>query len=401
MYYEKLHKDTINKLQQMVNSVKITVETACGICADFVPESDDEMVRKQILDCFRAMKQQGCFPSKHKEQYNSWIAWLEKHKYTEDDLDKAYKCADEVQYRRGYEDAKKEIEKQGEQKPNYCHHEVDLSECSEEYRKAYYDGWNNCNMQHSQCKSELDDVVKCLINGMKFYYEDNEEATWGTDKWSMPVKHIIEVLEKQSEQKPADNEMIEILHAEYEKGRADAIAEMQKPAETEKETNGNEREIPFIEPPLTIKHAREVLGIKQDDAWSEEDGNHFKSILSTIECCKAQFPNSPSVVKAYNADVEWLKSIKNRVQSQPRQEWSEEDDKALKSIINDISQGVVPDEEDTNWLKSLRPQSQWKPSIAQLNALSIVSKGNATDDIEAIVSLYQDLKKLRENRLWS
>ena len=93
------------------------------------------------------------------------------------------------------------LEKQGEQKPNYCHHEVDLSRCSEEYRKAYYDGWNNCNMQHSQCKSELDDVVKCLINGMKFYYEDNEEATWGTSKWSMPVKHIIEVLEKQGKQK--------------------------------------------------------------------------------------------------------------------------------------------------------------------------------------------------------
>lgn len=42
---------------------------------------------------------------------------MKKHKYTEEDLDKAYKCADEVQYRRGYEDAKKEIEKQDEQKP--------------------------------------------------------------------------------------------------------------------------------------------------------------------------------------------------------------------------------------------------------------------------------------------
>ena len=41
-------------------------------------ESEDDRIRKQILDCFRTMKQQGCFPSKHKEQYNSWIAWLEK-----------------------------------------------------------------------------------------------------------------------------------------------------------------------------------------------------------------------------------------------------------------------------------------------------------------------------------
>jgi predicted 3-demethylubiquinone-9 3-methyltransferase (glyoxalase superfamily) len=43
---------------------------------------------------------------------------------------------------------------------------------------------------------DTDKVIKCLINGMKFYYEDNEEATWGTDKWSMPVKYIIEVLEQ-------------------------------------------------------------------------------------------------------------------------------------------------------------------------------------------------------------
>ena len=34
------------------------------------------------------------------------------------------------------------LEKQKEQKPKYCHHEVDLSDCSEEYRKAYYDGWS-------------------------------------------------------------------------------------------------------------------------------------------------------------------------------------------------------------------------------------------------------------------
>lgn len=95
------------------------------------------------------------------------------------------------------------LEKQGSE-PNWCHHKVDLSNCSEEYRKAYYDGWNNCNQQHSQCKSDGNDVVKCLINGMKFYYEDNEEATWGTEKFSMKVKDILSWLEKQCGEKPAD-----------------------------------------------------------------------------------------------------------------------------------------------------------------------------------------------------
>jgi hypothetical protein len=55
----------------------------------------------------------------------------------------------------GYEwDAEKKELKKIEQKPNFCHHEVDLSNCSEEYRKAYYDGWNNCNQQHSQLEAK-------------------------------------------------------------------------------------------------------------------------------------------------------------------------------------------------------------------------------------------------------
>ena len=49
-----------------------------------------------------------------------------------------------------------------------------------------------------------DEVIKCLINGMKFYYEDNEEATWGTEKFSMKVKDIFTWLEKQ--QKPVISE---------------------------------------------------------------------------------------------------------------------------------------------------------------------------------------------------
>ena len=79
MDYEKLHKDTINKLQQMVNSGKITVEIARGICADFVPESEEERTRKEILDyiikCSESLydvQQYG------KERFEKWIAWLEK-----------------------------------------------------------------------------------------------------------------------------------------------------------------------------------------------------------------------------------------------------------------------------------------------------------------------------------
>ena len=62
-----------------------------------------------------------------------------------------------------------ELEKQGEQKPAFCHHEVDFSGCSEEYRKAYYDGWNNCNQQHDQLEAE-----------QKSTWSEEDEKMWVT-----------------------------------------------------------------------------------------------------------------------------------------------------------------------------------------------------------------------------
>lgn len=124
-----------------------------------------ERTRKELTDFIKRKFENSCSPTPSKNILANWIAWLEKQK----------------------------------SEPNWCHHKVDLSNCSEEYRKAYYDGWNNCNMQHSQYKSESNDVVKCLINGMKFYYENNTEATWGTEKFSMKVKDILAWLEKQGD----------------------------------------------------------------------------------------------------------------------------------------------------------------------------------------------------------
>jgi hypothetical protein len=80
MDYEKLHKDTITKLQEMVNSGKITVETARNICADFVPESEDERIRKHLISLFEKFVTLGvaneCETSEIK--VDDILAWLEK-----------------------------------------------------------------------------------------------------------------------------------------------------------------------------------------------------------------------------------------------------------------------------------------------------------------------------------
>ena len=77
MDYEKLHKDTIVKLQEMVNSGKITVETARGICADFVPEGEDERIKKELLKHLKEGAD-GYEPAGGSEDYKRWLDWFEK-----------------------------------------------------------------------------------------------------------------------------------------------------------------------------------------------------------------------------------------------------------------------------------------------------------------------------------
>lgn len=104
MDYEKLHKDTINRLQQMVSCGKIPVETACGICADFVPESEDERIRRSLSAFFAKFKPNDMWDDDF--SFGDIVAWFEKkgQTFTKKDVDDAYL--------KGVCDTKQELEKQ-------------------------------------------------------------------------------------------------------------------------------------------------------------------------------------------------------------------------------------------------------------------------------------------------
>ncbi len=149
MDYEKLHKDTITKLQQMVNSGKITVEAARDICADFVLESEDERIRKALINGFK--------------DYKGWdeewfdgitvreaIAWLEK----QDDKE-SITCPI-----CGWE-----IEKQGEQKSAWSEEDEKYSSYICAALQCYYrlrEDRNNTNGQE-----DLDKARNWLYNKLK------------------------------------------------------------------------------------------------------------------------------------------------------------------------------------------------------------------------------------------
>jgi len=361
---------------------------ACQICIEeLIPElkeSENERIRKAIIDIIRV----GYSDYAKEFTKQELITWLEK---------------------------------QDEQKPNYCHHEVDLSECSEEYRKAYYDGWNNCNMQHSQCKSELDDVVKCLINGMKFYYEDNKEATWGTDKWSMPVKHIIEVLEKQGEQKPADEPKF--------KERDWVIIDGETLHITNVTEDGYSTEEGGYIPFRCEKDARlwTIQDAKDGDVLASKDGKDiliFRNIEDNMSF--SSYYNIAGKVEHYwlnsvfipatkeqrdllfskmkEAGCEWNADKKELRKIEQNPTWSEEDENNMKEIIlfcDTIASGAMYSisgerlKSISQTLKSLKKRYTWKPSDEQMSVIEAVIN-NRSFQRRHLDSLYADLKKLRE-----
>ena len=87
---------------------KITVETACNICADFVPENEDERIRKSLSTYFAKFNPNDMWVDGF--SFGDIVAWLEKQgqTFTKKDVDDAYL--------KGVCDTKQELEKQGGQK---------------------------------------------------------------------------------------------------------------------------------------------------------------------------------------------------------------------------------------------------------------------------------------------
>lgn len=102
---------------------------------------------------------------------------------------------------------------------------------------------------------------------------------------------------------------------------------------------------------------------EQKQEWSEEDKDFMYDTLSNLTELKDRYGEGyGNVGKCIN----WLKSIKDRVQPKPQQKWSEEDE----NMANDLIEGLLSSEkthylvhtskEIVDWLKSLKCRMQGK-----------------------------------------
>ena len=130
--------------------------------------------------------------------------------------------------------------------------------------------------------------------------------------------------------------------------------------------------------------------------WSEEDEAVLDALIRRLE--------GEDVYVSPHLAVECLKSLKGRVQ--PKQEWNEEDEQHIDSLLkrldalcrNKFERTRFAISEDRDWLKSLRPQSRWKPSDEQMEALDWQVKNTSVGSwqYKATKELLGDLKKIKE-----
>lgn len=112
--YKKKYEDALERARRMC-AMPIDKATMEYVFPE-LKEDNDERIRKAIIAHMHIVK------SVNGVDVSEILAWLEKVKDFDKQLENAYKTADEVQYKRGYDDgylegitnAKKELEKQGE-----------------------------------------------------------------------------------------------------------------------------------------------------------------------------------------------------------------------------------------------------------------------------------------------
>ena len=163
--------------------------------------------------------------------------------------------------------------------------------------------------------------------------------------------------------------------------------------------------------PKRIVSAEAKEAMYDKPAWSEEDESMLYGVMETeqymldvVNGIEKFDVGNGAIRKACTEELNWLKFLKDRVQPQPKQEWSEEDRDFIEELIshfrNHIASCSVDSERYKNYiipkLKSIRPQKQWKPTEEHLQGMrrAICKADKGSDAERDLKDLYEQLKAL-------
>ena len=157
-----------------------------------------------------------------------------------------------------------------------------------------------------------------------------------------------------------------------------------------------------------LKSLPERFNLPLKQKWSEEDETMFETILSNYKYLSERWVRgefrtdlgtpSESAIKDSEEELNWLKSLPERCNPHPKQEWSEEDEKMLKAFLHKVEVCDLLTNKENAWivkkLKSLHPS--WTPSEDQIQVIYNVLKSEwgCVTDRACLLGLVHGLEKL-------
>lgn len=337
--YEKKYKEALSKAKDMLSYKEVRREDMEYLFPELA-ESEDEKVRKEITELIMqpTWKTENEF---HRRK--ELCAWLEKQgekdkptystyskdvQLTKEEYDKR-RVSDEATikeveaYKKCLEDVQRIFEKQGGQNPIEEHDFLKI--LSNSYSLSFINYLDAHLYEGKMCVSN----AEC---------EDIENAFRNAD-WGKICRYYNKFTQKPIEWSEEDEKKCQETIDWFEKKCFPYALEHENPA----------RE--------SIKWLKSLKPQPKQE-WSEEDMETIDRIHNFIWKNRK---GDTSEIYQQEKDANWLKCIKDRVQPQHKQEWSEEDENMCESVIDIFhnntmsgSKGSEVYSEEINWLESLK-----------------------------------------------
>lgn len=151
-------------------------------------------------------------------------------------------------------------------------------------------------------------------------------------------------------------------------------------------------------PPINVKQ-KPIYKVEPTPAWSEVDKDFMYDTLSNLTELKDRYGEGYGNV---GKCIDWLKSLKERVQPQQKKEWSEDDEEEFQIAIDTLVE--AGQHASADWLQSLKDIYTWKPSEEQMDALQYVCRNLnpplsdklGWNSLKTLELMFEQLKKLKE-----
>lgn len=317
-------------LRELHDKALFSERTALETFIPELKESEDERIRKDVYNYLYNERHNIRQLTPYTDELDRWLAWLEKQKPINISIEDKMIKKSLINYVKAHGnggDFTKEkyiawLEKQGDTSEIVNKKKI----ASDILRGAAINliTWIDYNAaEGNMCLSNMEckDIEDALVSG----------------DWDKIYAYIKKKLEKQGEQKP--------MTEEFEHELAEICNQLLSEIDSEWMNNeildciGTSVWLNLCDE--TAKRYKDGLlklakqGEQKPAEWGEEDETTFKVMLEELEKY-VMFKQYSTPLSVY--DLQWFKSLKDRVQPQPKQEWSVEDETGWTNTMNMIKE---------------------------------------------------------------